>query len=77
LVTAKVLVLMMESENPCSFATYASVPSALIATPVGRLPVGIVATRLFEAVLITPTEAELPFVTKTVLPSGVIATQFG
>jgi hypothetical protein len=72
-----VLALIIESEKPTSLVTYAAVPSALIATAVGRLPVAIVAATLFDAVLITETDPELPLVTKTLFPFGVIARPFG
>jgi hypothetical protein len=44
---------------------------------VGLAPVGVVVARVFDAVLMTPTEAEFPLVTKTFEPSGVEVTQFG
>jgi hypothetical protein len=66
-----------ESVNANSFVTYAFNPSALTATEVGLLPVGTVAIKVFEAVSITATEEEFPFVTKTREPEGVAAAQFG
>ncbi len=67
----------VESVNANSFVTYAFNPSALTATEVGLAPVGTVVIKVFDAVSITATDEEFPFVTKTRDPEGVAAAQFG
>ncbi len=63
MVNVNVLVLIIDSEKPSSLVTYACVPSVLMATPVGRLAVGMVDTMAFVAVLKIDTELEFPLVT--------------
>ena len=60
-VTVFVDVWMMESVLSKVFATYASVPSGVIATDCGAFPTGMVATTVLLAVLITDTLFEFAF----------------